>query len=485
MRRRPVVPILMLIIAMILTLSMRAQQKPFTQEQISNMVRDGLGDETGAKAIEQRGIDFAPAEDFLQSLKAAGATDAFLAALQTAKRSTAPATPAMPATPENAPLDEFQVMDLLTGNVPNEHIIMLIQQRGDSSSLEKSLSRTDIPFADWLKGLGGNEDLIAALRSAKVFPNEVGAPERHARIAEGDFAQRLKQDPRNHAARVALALALVEEGGSNRLVVLFRDAVALEPNDAWSHFMLGEILFEKREEGAMAQFRRASQLKPDYAEVHNRIGSLLQRKGDLDGAIVEYRKELRLNPNNAAAHTDLCTALGQKGDWDGAVAEYHQALRLDPEEATVLRDTLVMNLMLKGDFDGEIALYRDAIRWDPNDDWAHERLGLALGRKDDWDGEIAEEREALRLNPNNENAHEYLGAALGHKDDWDGMITEEREALRLNPNNAAAHNGLGFALHKKGDRRGALEEFRAAYTLDSKNAFYKQAYERMLQQLSQ
>ena len=46
-------------------------------------------------------------------------------------------------------------------------------------------------------------------------------------------------------------------------------------------------------------------------------------------------------------------------------------------------------------------------------------------------------------------------------------------------------NGLGFALHKKGDRRGALEEFRAAYTLDSKNAFYKQAYERMLQQLSQ
>jgi hypothetical protein len=35
-------------------------------------VRDGLGDEAGATLIEQRGIDFAPAEDFLQSLKAAG-----------------------------------------------------------------------------------------------------------------------------------------------------------------------------------------------------------------------------------------------------------------------------------------------------------------------------------------------------------------------------------------------------------------------------
>src|SRR5208337_180548 len=34
--------------------------KPFTQEQVVSMVRDGLGDESGAKLIEQRGIDFAP-----------------------------------------------------------------------------------------------------------------------------------------------------------------------------------------------------------------------------------------------------------------------------------------------------------------------------------------------------------------------------------------------------------------------------------------
>jgi hypothetical protein len=62
MWRRPVVTILMLIIGMILTLPARAQQKPFTQEQVVSMVRDGFGDESGAKLIEQRGIDFAQAE---------------------------------------------------------------------------------------------------------------------------------------------------------------------------------------------------------------------------------------------------------------------------------------------------------------------------------------------------------------------------------------------------------------------------------------
>jgi hypothetical protein len=62
----------------------RAQQKPFTQEQVSNMVRDGFADESGAKLIEQRGIDFAPAEIFIQTLKAAGASEVFLNALRAA-----------------------------------------------------------------------------------------------------------------------------------------------------------------------------------------------------------------------------------------------------------------------------------------------------------------------------------------------------------------------------------------------------------------
>ena len=84
MWRRPVVTILMLIIAVILPLPLRAQQKPFTQEQVSNMVRAGLGDDSGAKLIDQSGIDFAPSEDFYQTLKAAGASEAFLNALRAA-----------------------------------------------------------------------------------------------------------------------------------------------------------------------------------------------------------------------------------------------------------------------------------------------------------------------------------------------------------------------------------------------------------------
>ena len=98
----------MLITAVILTLPMRARQKPFTQEQVSNMVRDGFGDESGAKLIEQRGIDFVPPEEFIQSLKAAGASEAFLKALRAAK-------PPEPASAKK-PLNQLQIFALTRGS---------------------------------------------------------------------------------------------------------------------------------------------------------------------------------------------------------------------------------------------------------------------------------------------------------------------------------------------------------------------------------
>jgi hypothetical protein len=58
---RPALTILMLAIAVILGLPARAQQKPFTRDQVQGLVRSGLGDDSGAKLIEQSGIDFAPA----------------------------------------------------------------------------------------------------------------------------------------------------------------------------------------------------------------------------------------------------------------------------------------------------------------------------------------------------------------------------------------------------------------------------------------
>ena len=86
------------------------------------MVRTDSETSRARKLIEQRGIDFAPAEDFLQSLKAAGASEAFLNALRAAK-------PPEPASAKK-PINQVQVFALLVGQVPSHRVTMLVQERG-------------------------------------------------------------------------------------------------------------------------------------------------------------------------------------------------------------------------------------------------------------------------------------------------------------------------------------------------------------------
>jgi hypothetical protein len=160
--------------------------KPFTQEQVVSMARDGFGDESGAKLIEQRGIDFAPSEDFIQTLKAAGASEAFLKALRAAK-------PPEPTTAKK-PINQVQVFALLVGQVPSHRVTMLVQERGIDFE----------PTDDYLQEVrlaGGEDELISALKSAKVTKPMTVDPAarvrqtevwhfRHQHICDGKCAKR-------------------------------------------------------------------------------------------------------------------------------------------------------------------------------------------------------------------------------------------------------------------------------------------------------
>ena len=457
MRFRKTPILFLLAMGLVFALSAWAQQKPFTQVQVSNMVRAGLGDDSGAKLIEQRGIDFPPSEDYIQSLKAAGASEAFLNALRTAKRPE-------PASAKK-PLNQVQVFALLVGQVPSHRVTMLVQERGIDFE----------PTDDYLQEVrlaGGEDELISALKGAKVTkPESVDAA-----------LQARQTQVRQHLARAGEFYRGKRYADAEAEL---RAAVRLAPEDAELHDDLGVALGSKGDwDGEITEEREALRLDPNNEMAHLNLGAALGNRGDLDGAIAEEREALRLDPNNEKAHANLGVALGNKGDWDGEIAEYREALRLDPnnEKAHVNLGAALGN---KGDWDGEIAEERETLRLNPKNASAHVNLGVALGNKDDWDGAVAEFREALRLNPNDEKAHANLGVALGNKGDWDGAITEFREALRLNPNNSSAHFSLGMALEVKGDRRGALEEFRAAYMLNPKSATYKQNYERLLQQVNQ
>ena len=84
---------------------------------------------------------------------------------------------------------------------------------------------------------------------------------------------------------------------------------------------------------AVACYRRALELKPDYAEAHDNLGNALKDQGKLDEAVACYRRALELKPDYAEAHNNLGNALKDQGKLDEAVACYRRALELKPDYA--------------------------------------------------------------------------------------------------------------------------------------------------------
>jgi tetratricopeptide (TPR) repeat protein len=86
-------------------------------------------------------------------------------------------------------------------------------------------------------------------------------------------------------------------------------------------------------EEAIAEYRIAIELKPDYAEAHCDLGHALSASGDKHGAIAAYREAIRVRPDFAGAHYKLAVALQGSGDVRGAIAAYREAIRLKPDYA--------------------------------------------------------------------------------------------------------------------------------------------------------
>jgi tetratricopeptide (TPR) repeat protein len=94
-----------------------------------------------------------------------------------------------------------------------------------------------------------------------------------------------------------------------------------------------ELMRSSDPDGAIAEYREAIRLRPDYAVAHLELGHALVGKDDLDGAIAECREAVRLKPNYEQAHYVLGNALGKKENWEGAVLEEREAIRLKPDDA--------------------------------------------------------------------------------------------------------------------------------------------------------
>lgn len=261
-----------------------------------------------------------------------------------------------------------------------------------------------------------------------------------------------------------------------------RLAIALQPQSAWRHRLLGDAL--KRElkyEEAEYELRSAIRIAPEYAIAHNDLGIILHLREKNADAEAEFRESIRLDPNYNFAYLGLAISLSAQGKYAAAESESRKAIRLDPDAFgthSVLGNALFgEKKYAEAEFE-----YREAIRVDPESPVIHWCLGGVLYEEEKYAESEAAFRECIRLDPEIAGPHNGLGNALYSQDKYAEAEIEYRVAISLDPNKAIYHSNLAGALYDQNKYAEAKIEYRKAITIDPNSKEARDALGRLFKQ---
>jgi tetratricopeptide (TPR) repeat protein len=111
--------------------------------------------------------------------------------------------------------------------------------------------------------------------------------------------------------------------------------------EAVSYYNRGiEYVDQENYKRAEYLFRKAVQIKSDFAEAHNMLGFSLRKQGKYDKAIKSYKRALKLDPELAEAHEYIGEAYLGLGDRESAWKHYTTLVELESDEALELLENI-------------------------------------------------------------------------------------------------------------------------------------------------
>ncbi|HET9113244.1 MAG TPA: tetratricopeptide repeat protein, partial [Burkholderiales bacterium] len=218
---------------------------------------------------------------------------------------------------------------------------------------------------------------------------------------------------------------------------------------------------QARLDEAIASYRRALDLKPDYAEAHNNLGSALQAQGKLDEAIASYRCAMMFNPESVEVHNNLGCALQESGELEQALDCYDRALQIKPGSAETHYNRAGV-FQAQARLDEAIASYRRALDLKPDYAEAHNNLGNAFKDQGRIEEAAASYQRALACKTDAQTMCN-LGILYSKTEQYALAETWYRRALEADALSVVAHRNLSAILVNDGRTAEARMHMDAAY----------------------
>jgi len=109
-----------------------------------------------------------------------------------------------------------------------------------------------------------------------------------------------------------------------------QELIAVVPDNAMLHVLVGNLLvFEGAEDQAALHYRRATELKKNYAGAHVNLGNLHFNNNEYQAAITQYERAESADPNLAIAYFNHSVAAGETYKFDQQAAMLDKARKAD------------------------------------------------------------------------------------------------------------------------------------------------------------
>jgi tetratricopeptide (TPR) repeat protein len=299
-------------------------------------------------------------------------------------------------------------------------------------------------------------------------------------LAEECYRQAIKLDAGERRANYLMALALADQGRTDRALLQMESAISITPDYPPAHWRKGWWLLQQGDfSSAESAFSRSAELAPGNLGAVHGLFRVLVESGDAQLAVDALKAHLQKQPDDTYAYFLLGTALRNLGDIERATpflarGAGSKAGGADPwmdemrshERGIAAIENRCQALLKNGQFAAAVKLlepYQKQYRDDPT---LAANLGMAYtsaGREVE-----AEEllKDALERFPLHGQLHIAMADLMERKQAFDVALSHLERAIDTKFSSSNAFQRKSRILAAKSDWTGALEAIREAISRD-------------------
>jgi Tfp pilus assembly protein PilF len=219
--------------------------------------------------------------------------------------------------------------------------------------------------------------------------------------AENAFSQVLRQGIKHPLIYHNLGIIASLRRNHAQAVTRFRQALALQPDNASSRLLLGmSLLALGKNAEAVRELKRAAALSPQEPQAHLQLARAYEAMEDWIAAVQEFQKLVQLAPQEPEYSYQLWRAWTKLSDWS-----YRQIIKFHPNSARVPQ-ALGVEYAAQQKYDRAISFYKHAALSDPKMPEIHLAMALIWLEMKKFDEALSEIRLELELVPQSKVAAE-------------------------------------------------------------------------------